>query len=226
MNTIIITAGGFGKRMGSEIPKQFLPIAGKPILMHTLEAFHSFNTSDQLLLTLPEDWHEYWRNECSKLNFNIPHELVTGGEERYHSIQNALNVAKGNIIAVHDGVRPLVCEKTIKRCFETAERIGSAVPVIPAKESVRWTKNNVSKSVPRQEYVLVQTPQVFHAHILRKAYTLPFEPNFTDDASLVEKAGFSINLVEGNEENLKITHPIDLMLAEVLFKQRKEATKE
>lgn len=226
MNTIIITAGGFGKRMGSELPKQFLKISGKAILMHTLEAFYNYDSTNQLLLTLPEDWHEYWLNECAISNFSIPHELIPGGEERFHSIQNAIKVAKGNIIAVHDGVRPLVCEKTIKRCFETAERIGSAVPVIPAKESVRWTKNNVSKSVPRKEYVLVQTPQVFHAHILKKAYSFPYEPHFTDDASLVEKAGFSINLVEGNEENLKITHPVDLLLAEVLFNQRKEEEKE
>jgi 2-C-methyl-D-erythritol 4-phosphate cytidylyltransferase len=221
MNTIIITAGGFGKRMGSALPKQFLCINGKAILMHTIEAFFNYNSQDQILVTLPADWHSHWISLCNELGFSIPHELIEGGEERFHSIQNALKHAKGNVIAVHDGVRPLVCITTIQRCFEMAEKQGSAVPVIPAKESVRWTKNNISKSVPRQEYVLVQTPQIFHNHILRKAYNLPFHADITDDASLVEKAGFRIVLVEGNEENLKITHPMDLKLAEILFNERK-----
>jgi 2-C-methyl-D-erythritol 4-phosphate cytidylyltransferase len=221
MNTVIITAGGFGKRMGSEVPKQFLEINGKAILMYTIEAFAKNNSENQILLTLPSDWHAYWEKLCEQLQFTIPHQLIAGGIERYHSIQNALAHATGKLIAVHDGVRPLVCEATIQRCFEMAEKQGAAVPVIPAKESVRWTKNNISKAVPRQEYVLVQTPQVFHAHILRKAYSLPFHEGITDDASLVEEAGYSIKLVEGNEENVKITHPMDLVLAEVLFGMRK-----
>jgi 2-C-methyl-D-erythritol 4-phosphate cytidylyltransferase len=218
MQTVIITAGGFGKRMGSEIPKQFILLNGKAVLMHTIERFYTYNKSIEIILTLPEDWHEYWKNECKKNNFCIKHTLVNGGVERYHSIKNALKIASGNIIAVHDGVRPLICETTIERCFQAALNYGAAIPVVPAKESVRWFKDGKSKAVPRQEYMLVQTPQVFQASILNKAYLQEFHDAITDDASLVEQAGFEITLVEGNEENIKITYPSDVLLAEILLK--------
>jgi 2-C-methyl-D-erythritol 4-phosphate cytidylyltransferase len=218
-HSIIITAGGIGKRMGSEIPKQFIEICGKPILLHTLELFYHFDLSMELFITLPEDWKSYWNEILEKNKCTIPHQVITGGEERYHSIQNALEFCQGKYIAVHDGVRPLVGIDTLARCLEALEHFTAVVPVIPIKESLRTFINNQSAAVNRSDFRLIQTPQFFHAEILKKAYEQPFHAKITDDASLVEEFGEIIHLVKGNEENIKITTPYDLKIAELFIQE-------
>lgn len=217
-HSVIITAGGIGKRMGGPLPKQFLLLAGKPILMHAIERFYQFDNQAQIILTLPNEWRDYWEECCDNCDFSISHEVVEGGKERFHSIQNALSIAHGELIAVHDGVRPLVSVHTIEKCFHTAKIKGNAVPVVEIKESLRKLQNQASQAVNRSEYRLVQTPQVFTAVMLKKAYRQSYHAGITDDASLVEELGIEIHLVEGNDHNIKITSPIDLQLAELLLK--------
>jgi 2-C-methyl-D-erythritol 4-phosphate cytidylyltransferase len=218
MNTFIITAGGIGKRMGGELPKQFLLLGDRPILLWTLERFYEADNTAQLLITLPEDWIDYWNTILNQYKCSIPHKIVSGGIERYDSIKNALQEAKGSIIGVHDGVRPLVSVTTILNCIECAKKNGSAIPYLPVKESIRKIKpENYSTALNRSEYILVQTPQCFSSEHLRNAYKQPFHSIITDDASLVEEAGYNIHLVEGNEENIKITTPLDLKIAELLI---------
>lgn len=216
--SIIITAGGIGKRMGGALPKQFLDFGEKPVLLRTLELFYSYNPSAQLILTLPSEWKDYWNEILQKHSCTIQHELVDGGQERYHSIKNALTICKGDYIAVHDGVRPLVNHETLDRCFSAIEQYGQVIPVISVKESLRQIFDDGSRAVNRSEYCMVQTPQCFKKEVILKAYEIPFHNGITDDASLVEEAGFSIHLVEGNEENIKITTPFDLKIAEFLLK--------
>lgn len=215
--TVIITAGGIGKRMGTAVPKQFLLLKGKPLLMHTINCFHDYDTDLQILVTLPSAWWEYWQELCQKHQFTIPHILVEGGMERYDSVKNALNSAAGEIIAVHDGVRPLVNSATIRNCIKLAQEKGAAVPVLPLKESLRKGNFTESNAQNRSEFFSVQTPQCFKSELLIDAYHLPFSEHITDDASLVEKAGFPIFLTLGNEENIKITTPMDLKIGEVLI---------
>lgn len=217
MNTFIITAGGIGKRMGSELPKQFLLLKDKPVLLWTLERFYEADNTSQLLITLPEDWIDYWNTILEIHNCSIPHKIISGGIERYDSIKNALKEATGSIIGVHDGVRPLVSVTTILNCIESAKEYGSGIPFSPVKESIRKIKNDQSTAVNRSEYILVQTPQCFLSESLINAYQRSFHSNITDDASLVEEAGYSIHLVKGNEENIKITTPADLRIAELLL---------
>ena len=213
-NTVIITAGGIGKRMGSEIPKQFLEVAGKPVLMHTIDAFYEYDPRFELLLTLPEQWEEHWKALCEKHHFTIEHRVVVGGEERFHSVKNAINHATGELIAIHDGVRPMVSQDTIQRVFESAQIHHAAVPVIPVSQSIRKVTQEGNQSLDRNEYFIVQTPQVFTRKILIEAYNQPYDTRFTDDASVVENRGYSIHLVDGNEENVKITTTKDLKLVE------------
>ncbi len=220
--TIIITAGGIGKRMGGDLPKQFLNIAGKPILFHTINCFYNFDNHAQILVTLPANWKSYWNELCEKHGFTIPHIVVSGGEERYHSIQLALVQAKGKYIAVHDGVRPLVSLNTIARSFDSAKEFGTGIPVLPIKDSLRNITNSTSVAVNRTNYRIVQTPQIFERNILLNAYNRAFHSGITDDASLVEESGMKIHLVEGNEENIKITTQLDLNFCEFLIRQRNQ----
>lgn len=220
--SVIITAGGIGKRMGGPVPKQFLEIAGKPILIHTLEKFHSFDPSAQLLLTLPSDWKSYWQELLVKHSCSIPHTVVEGGAERYHSIKNALESCSGDHVAVHDGVRPLVSADTLMNCFNGAIEFGSAIPVVPVKESIRKVNEGSSTAEDRSQFRLVQTPQCFKKEWLLKAYSLPYHDRITDDASLVEESGLEVHLVPGNEENIKITSTVDLSIAELLLRPEKE----
>ncbi len=214
----VIVAGGSGKRMGSDIPKQFIEMKGKPVLMHTLEAFRRFDRNIRIILVLPQSQISYWKDLCQRSGFDIPHETVAGGETRYHSVKNGLSVIKGEgVIGVHDGVRPFVSEKTLNNTYMTAEKSGNAVPVIDAFESVRQVTVDGNKAIDRNTIKLVQTPQVFHSEQIFKAYEIPYREEFTDDASVVEYVGFRINLVEGNRENIKITTPFDLKLADVLL---------
>ncbi|MCU4174760.1 2-C-methyl-D-erythritol 4-phosphate cytidylyltransferase [Carboxylicivirga sp. N1Y90] len=211
----IIVAGGSGTRMGGEIPKQFLEVKGLPILMHTLNAFFNFDSTIRLVLVLPANQMEHWRKLCEQHNFTIKHHLTTGGENRFNSVKNGLAlVDTPALIGIHDGVRPLVSEDTLKRCYDEANNKGNAIPVLDAFESVRLTQDKTSKAIDRNTVKLVQTPQVFQSDILLKAYEQDFDPLFTDDASVVESMGESIHLVEGNRENIKITTPSDLVLAE------------
>jgi len=215
--SIIITAGGIGKRMGADIPKQFVEIGGKPILIRTLELFYNFDQSAQIVITLPGEWKTYWSELLTKHQCSVPHEVVDGGTERYHSIKNALKLCNGGYIAVHDAVRPFVSQATLERCFSEVKQFGQVVPVIPLKETIRQIFDDTSRTVNRSEYCIVQTPQCFKKEIIEKAYNIDYHSGITDDAGLVEEAGFLIHLVEGNEENIKITSRLDLALAEQLL---------
>jgi len=216
---VIIVAGGKGLRMQADIPKQFIELRGKPVLMYTLEAFYRYNTSIQLILVLPEIQIEYWKLLCKKHYFELNHLIVTGGQTRYQSVKNGLKLIDDPaLVAVHDGVRPFVSIQTIARCFDEADKHGSAIPVMDLEESIRKVDENGSLSVDRTTYKLVQTPQVFNSEILKKAYEQSFSPLFTDDATIVEALGTKIHLVEGNRENIKITTVFDLNLAETILK--------
>ncbi len=219
---VIIVAGGKGERMGASTPKQFLELAGKPILMHTLEKFKQTIPSIEIILALPENQIDFWEELCYKYDFvNTPHQIVKGGETRFHSVQNALKlVTKSSIVAVHDGVRPLVNSETITTCFNEAEKTGNAIPVVDVVESLRHVskQDNSNHAVARSCYKLVQTPQCFSSEIILKAYEQEFDTAFTDDASVVEMLGETINLVEGNQENIKITTADDLLVAAAFIK--------
>jgi 2-C-methyl-D-erythritol 4-phosphate cytidylyltransferase len=212
--TFIVTAGGIGKRMGTDIPKQFIEINGLPILMHTLLKLYTFNSKAQLILTLPGDWLDYWKDLRKKHDFLIDVELVEGGQERFHSIKNALKFAQGDIIAIHDGVRPLVSKDTLERLVDGVKKYRAVIPVLGIKESVRMLREHQSEAINRDSIKIVQTPQFFSKELIQQAYTSEFSNEFTDDASVVEKLGFSVELVPGNEENIKITTPLDLKMAE------------
>lgn len=216
--TVVIVAGGKGERMQTDIPKQFIEVKSKPVLMHTIEAFVEYNKAINIIVVLPEMQIKNWHRLCKKHAFNIPHQLVCGGKLRFESVKNGLETAPNHgLIAVHDGVRPLVSVTTIASCFREAKHSGAAVPVIEAFESIRQINGENNVAVDRKNFRLVQTPQVFEANILKKAYRQKFSKLFTDDASVVEASGIKICLVEGNRENIKITTPLDLKLAETML---------
>jgi 2-C-methyl-D-erythritol 4-phosphate cytidylyltransferase len=220
MDYIIIVAGGKGLRMGSDIPKQFLPIGGKPVLMRTLERFRQYSTTLQIILVLPKAQQDYWQKLCKEYAFDIDYQLADGGETRFHSVQNGLAKIPDNaqgVVGVHDGVRPFPSIDVIRNCYETAREKKAVIPVIPVVETVRHLKADTSVTVPRNDYRLVQTPQTFDIQLLKAANRQPYNDGFTDDASVVEAFGFDITLVEGNRENIKITTPYDLKIAEVLI---------
>lgn len=220
MDYIIIVAGGKGLRMGSDIPKQFLPIGGKPVLMRTLERFRQYSPTLQIILVLPKAQQEYWQKLCKEYAFDIDYQLADGGETRFHSVQNGLAKIPDNaqgVVGVHDGVRPFPSIDVIRNCYETAREKKAVIPVIPVVETVRHLKGDTSVTVPRNDYRLVQTPQTFDIQLLKAANRQPYNDGFTDDASVVEAFGFDITLVEGNRENIKITTPYDLKIAEVLI---------
>ena len=218
----IIVAGGKGLRMGSDIPKQFLPIGGKPVLMRTIEVFKQAYPDIHIILVLPASQQKYWQQLCREYAFSVPFRIADGGEARFHSVSNGLKLipddAEG-IVGVHDGVRPFVSVETIRRCYDEAVEFGAVVPVIPVVETIRQLgKNGASVTVPRDEFRLVQTPQTFRISLLKEAYQQPYTPFFTDDASVVESLGKSARLVEGNRENIKITTPADMCFVNGLLK--------
>lgn len=217
-HSVIITAGGIGRRMQSALPKQFILVNEKPILMYTIECFYHFDPKIEIILTLPQDWFEYWEGLVAEFDFRIPHKIVEGGKQRYGSIKNALKECSGTYISVHDGVRPLVNETTLKNCFKGVQEFGAVIPVISIVESIRMKTETGTKAVDRSKYLIVQTPQSFHRDVLEKAYELPYHSGITDDASLVEEAGFDIVTVSGNEENIKITAQSDLKYAKMFLK--------
>lgn len=222
MDYIIITAGGKGLRMGSDIPKQFLPISGIPVLMRTIKRFREYSKELQIILVLPKAQQDYWKQLCQKYNFQEEYFLADGGETRFHSVQNGLNLipnSETGVVGVHDGVRPFPSIEVIKRCFETARTAKAVIPVTPVVETLRFVPEN--KNVLRSDYRLVQTPQCFDINLLKKANQQPYSEKFTDDASIVEAIGQQVTMVEGNRENIKITTPFDLTIATALVANQK-----
>ena len=218
MKYAIIVAGGKGLRMGSDLPKQFIPVEGRPVLMRTLDTFHACDPSIRLILVLPRDHQPYWQELCREYGFCVPHRIADGGATRFHSVQNGLALVDeaDALVAVHDGVRPFVSHEVIARCYQEAALHGAVVPVVPVVETVRHLLPEGSETVSRDAYRLVQTPQTFRAPLLRRAYGQSFRDAFTDDASVVEALGHAVHLVEGNRENIKITTPFDLIVARAL----------
>lgn len=217
----IIVAGGKGLRMGSDIPKQFLPVAGRPVLMRTIETFMQALSSVHIILVLPEYQQDYWHQLCQEYVFTADVQVANGGETRFHSVSNGLAlIPEGTegVVGVHDGVRPFVSAEAIQRCYQAAEHAGAVVPVVPVVETLRHKlPGGNSETVSRDDYCLVQTPQTFRISLLQQAYRQTYRPFFTDDASVVESMGYSVQLVEGNRENIKITTPSDLAFAESLL---------
>ncbi len=217
---VLIVAGGSGSRMNSVVPKQFMIISGKPVLMHTVKRFYDFDPSSEIIVVLPKEQISTWNKLCDDYRFRIMHSVAEGGSVRFESVRNGLLKIEGEgLVAIHDGVRPLVSPETIGRCFETAEIKGNAVPVMPVNESLRKVEGDINIAVDRSEFVSVQTPEVFRISEIKEAYKSDYKDTFTDDAGVLEHAGFKINLVEGNKENIKITHPVDIIIAETLIKE-------
>ena len=220
MDYVIIVAGGKGLRMGSDIPKQFLPIGGKPVLMRTLERFREYSAELQIILVLPETQQDYWKGLCNEYHFQVEYLLANGGQTRFHSVQNGLALVPDDaegVVGVHDGVRPFPSVEVIRNCYETARTAKAVIPVIPVVETVRHLEGDSSVTVPRGDYRLVQTPQTFDIQLLKAANRQPYNDGFTDDASVVESYGHAITLVEGNRENIKITTPYDIVVAEAII---------
>jgi 2-C-methyl-D-erythritol 4-phosphate cytidylyltransferase len=212
----IIVGGGSGSRMLSEVPKQFMLLRGRPVLMHTIEAFNKSDYNPEIIVVLNVDFHQYWENLCLLHNFSIPHKLVKGGTQRFDSVKNGIKAIQTKaIVAIHDAVRPLLSKQLIDRTFEEAERSGNAVAAIKSRDSVRQNTGTHTIPLDREEIYLIQTPQTFSSEILKKAYTQEYRNEFTDDASVAEKIGIKINLIDGETRNFKITFPEDIRLAEI-----------
>lgn len=222
MDFVIIVAGGKGLRMGGDVPKQFLPINGKPVLMRTLERFREYSADLQIILVLPKSQQDYWHSLCSEYGFTLDYRIADGGETRFHSVQNGLALIPDDVqgvVGVHDGVRPFVSVEVIERCYETARTANAVIPVTPVVETLRHIESDTKGyNVLRSDYRLVQTPQTFDIQLLKHANEQPYSEAFTDDASVVEAIGQSVTMVEGNRENIKITTPFDIVIAEALTK--------
>ena len=225
MDYIIIVAGGKGLRMGGDLPKQFLPLGGRPVLMHTIERFRAYSQTLRIILVLPREQQDYWRQLCAKHRFSVEHTVVDGGATRFHSSRNGVAAvpdgAEG-VVGIHDGVRPFVSEETIARCFEAARQYGAALPVLPVTDTLRRVTEDGGYNVQRNDYRTVQTPQAFDAQLLKRAFRQPYSDAFTDDASVVEAMGHKVTMVDGNRENIKLTTPFDLTVAEAIILNMKE----
>ncbi|MCD8739388.1 2-C-methyl-D-erythritol 4-phosphate cytidylyltransferase [Mucilaginibacter roseus] len=221
-NYVIIVAGGSGTRMRSALPKQFLPLNGRPLIFYTLEAFAGCNSKPNIIVVMHPDYHEYWQQTCSDYGFTTPHTLVAGGSTRFHSVKNGFEtiIDKDAVIAVHDAVRPLTATEVIDRAYQHANLHGNAVVAVKSRDSVRRVIEGISSALRREEIYLVQTPQTFIYSQLEAAYMQPYNESFTDDASVVEAAGYPINLIEGNDTNIKITFPDDIAIAELLLSKK------
>ena len=216
----LIVAGGSGTRMKNNIPKQFLELNGRPVLMHTFNAFMRYDPQIEFILVLPKNHIESWKSLCDMHKFDLKHKIAFGGETRFDSVKNGLElITDEGIVFIHDGVRPLVSEKTIENCFETALDKGNALPVIQVSESVRLVEGLENIPVDRSKYFLVQTPQTFKTQLIKKAYRQANSNSFTDDATVLESIGETIHLVDGNRENIKITFPEDLVYAKIFLRR-------
>lgn len=224
---LLIVAGGRGERMKADLPKQFMLLGDKPVLMHTLERVHDYLPAAPLILVLHADAVDTWQDLCQRHHFNIPHHITSGGRTRYHSVKKGLSYLKqhfplkeNTLIGIHDGVRPLIDRVTINQVFQMAAQHQVAVPVVESRDSLRMqTADGKNSSLPRQEVFAVQTPQVFRAEILLEAYDQPYQETFTDDASVIENSGYDVHLCAGHIQNIKITYPMDILLAEMLLQQ-------
>jgi 2-C-methyl-D-erythritol 4-phosphate cytidylyltransferase len=218
----VLVAGGNGTRMGSSLPKQYLHLKEKPLLLHALSAFIDACSDIHIILVLPDAYIQYTKDIFTEYDFQYPVTCVAGGETRFHSVQNGLKMITGNgIVFVHDAVRCLVSADLIRRCYDQALEKGSAIPVIPVKDSVRFVdEHGLNHAVSRNTLRMVQTPQTFQTEILLPAFACDYQPSFTDEATVVEAAGHNVCLIEGEETNIKITSPVDLLVAESYINQR------
>lgn len=217
----LIVAGGTGSRMETTIPKQFAELAGRPVLMRTIEVFVQYDSGIEIILVLPENQLKMWKSLCNEYHFNIPYKIAFGGENRFQSVRNGLElIASDGVVFIHDGVRPLVSVQTIRNCFEMASVRGNALPVVPVIESIRYTDEMLTQAVDRSKFVIVQTPQTFKTGLIQRAYQQAVSQSYTDDAAVLEDMGESIQLVEGNRENIKITFPEDLIIANSFLSPR------
>lgn len=219
MDYVVIVAGGKGLRMGSDRPKQFLPIGGKPVLMHTIERFRDYSANLQIILVLPQSQHDYWQQLCCQYNFTVDYTMTNGGDTRFHSVQHGLAIIPDDadgVVGIHDGVRPFPSLDVIRKCYATARKEKAVIPVVPVVETLRHIPT--SHNVLRSDYCLVQTPQTFDIQLIKAANMQPYSEAFTDDASVVEAFGHKVTMVEGNRENIKITTPFDLLIAESILK--------
>lgn len=222
MDYVIIVAGGKGLRMGTDVPKQFLPVGGKPVLMRTIERFYEYSREQGIIVVLPREQQDYWLSLCFQQNFSIPHKIADGGASRFQSSKNGLALVpddEDGVVAFHDGVRPFVSVDVIARCFDMAHEEYTAVPVVPVTDTLRHVDDRTGGSftVDRRLFRAVQTPQVFDISLAKQAFNQPDRASFTDDASVIESLGVRVNMVEGNRENIKITTPFDLKVAETLI---------
>lgn len=234
MDYVIIVAGGKGLRMGADIPKQFLPVAGMPILMRTIQRFREYSEELQIILVLPQAQQEYWHELCKEYGFDVSHTVANGGETRFHSVKNGLDLIPDNaegIVGVHDGVRPFPAISVITDCYDKARTHGAVIPITPVVETVRELDAEYkgkelteipSHTVARDRFRLVQTPQTFDISLLKQAYRQEYTDMFTDDASVVEALGHDVTLIEGNRENIKITTPFDITVAEAIINAGKK----
>jgi 2-C-methyl-D-erythritol 4-phosphate cytidylyltransferase len=224
-NYAIIVAGGSGSRMNSAIPKQFLLLNGLPVLMHTLNAFNNCASSPKLILVLNSDYHSYWNELRITHNFTTSHKIIKGGESRFHSVKNGLDsiVDKDAIIAIHDAVRPLTSALMIDHAYTYAAKNGNAIAATKSRDSIRQIKGDHSINLLREDIYLIQTPQTFQYQQLKTAYEQAYDARFTDDASVVESSGVKISLVEGSYENIKITFPEDIAIAEAILNKKPSA---
>ena len=215
----LIVAGGSGNRLSNKIPKQFIEVAGRAVIMHTIDVFLNYDKSIEIILVLPKNRLQLWKELCLKYDFDVNTKIAFGGETRFDSVKNGLDLITGSgIVFIHDGVRPLVSRQTIQNCCETAAEKGNALPVVQVSESVRVVEGAENRAVDRSKYFLVQTPQTFQTGLIQKAFRQATSNLFTDDASVLESMGETIHLVEGNRENIKITYPEDLVFAESFLK--------
>ncbi len=214
----IIVAGGKGLRMGSSLPKQFLLLNGLPVLMHTINAFFLADKSTEIYVVLPEDHLSYWKELVDQYLFDIDHQLVTGGESRFQSVKNGLSaIGSSGVVAIHDGVRPLVSASIINNSFEQANKYGSAIAAVPCKDSLRVKSGDTTKSVDRSAYYLIQTPQTFRVPEIKDAFQVEEQNYFTDDASVFENAGRRIVLIDGDYRNIKLTTKEDIIFANAMI---------
>jgi 2-C-methyl-D-erythritol 4-phosphate cytidylyltransferase len=219
----IIVAGGSGTRMNNDLPKQFILIAGKPLLMHTIECFNKYSTDIHIILVLPSHQIDTWNRLCREFNFKFELKIIAGGSTRFESVRNGLNSINelNGLVAIHDGVRPFIPYSIIEESFQAAEKYGSGITSIPLKDSIRFVNGEKNRSEDRKKFRLMQTPQTFDLSLIKKAYQLANDINFTDDATVIENSGSVVHLIEGSYDNIKITTPEDLYLAEGIIKSFK-----
>jgi len=216
---VLIIAGGLGKRMNMDIPKQFIPVAGKPVLMHTIAKFKNFDPKMHIIVIIPREHISLWKDLCVEFSFKIEHQIVSGGKERFYSVRNGLkHVPDDALVLIHDGVRPLVSNETIERVIRSSSEKGNAIPYMDLYQSVRKVSQSKNRAVNRNQFKVIQTPQGFYSNYIKEAYSKRYRKSFTDDASVLEALGYEINLVKGNNKNMKITSSTDIHLVDCLMR--------